>query len=384
MTHSVDGKTKCDFAVIGLGVMGSAAAHELATRGKDICAFEQFDLGHRRGSSHGESRAIRMAYSEGPFYVKLLQEAYEKWDELQGGRHGRLFKRVGILEAGYPGSELVQGVWKSAQSNNLVDKLGSRESLAHFPQFHIPEDWDVVFERNGGFLRPELIVAELQRLAEAAGAKIWPNTPVTKIIPKSGSVMLETVRGTIKAGAVIVTTGPWMTSEWLQELLPALKPRLTLTRQSTVWFQPARPERLSQIPVFALEVAKDKIFYGFPSLTEKGVKVAAHTHGAQLEDLDAPLSALGAGDIDPLRDFLSEYLPDAVGPISDSETCIYTNTADAKFIVDRHSSYPHIVFASPCSGHGFKFASILGPILADMAQGNYARYERLGVSNFKL
>jgi sarcosine oxidase len=374
-------KPKCDVVVVGLGVMGCAATYDLSRRGKDVRAFEQFDFGHDRGSSHGESRAIRIAYFEGPYYVALLKEAYAQWDDLQGPS-GALFRRTGMLEAGYPGSKMVEGVRASAKLNGLA--LGSRNDLAKPPQFRIPADWDVAFERDAGYLRPELIMAEFARRAAANGAKLHPNTKVTEIRPRAESVTVETTAGTVEAGSVIIVAGPWMTSDWVAELLPDLKPRLSLTRQTTAWFRPQRPEHFAQMPVFGLEVAEDKIFYGFPDITGAGVKVATHARGIELGSPDDPVRAAGPEDSRPLEDFLREYIPEAVGPVTQRQTCVYTNTEDGDFIIDRLPSDPRIVFASACSGHGFKFASILGPILADLALGDETRYGRFEISRFNL
>jgi sarcosine oxidase len=378
--HAPDWKAKCDVAVVGLGVYGCAAAYDLAKRGQQVCAFEQFDFGHTRGSSHGESRAIRMAYFEGPFYVALLKEAYRQWDEFQVPS-GNLFRRTGMLEAGYRGSAMVKGVRASAALNGL--DLGSRSELARFPQFRLPADWDVAFERDAGYLRPELILAEFARRAEKLGASLHPNTAVTAIRPRAGSVVVETTRGAVEAGSAIVVAGAWMTSEWVQEWLPELRPRLKLTRQTVAWFRPRNPALFVQMPVFGLEVAKDEIFYGFPDITGAGVKVALHSRGEALQDPDDAVAPAGAEDSRPLESYLRQYLPEAIGPIT-GQTCIYTNTSDGHFVIDRAPSYPQIVFASACSGHGFKFASILGPILADLSLGDEARYDRFEISRFKL
>jgi sarcosine oxidase len=236
-------------------------------------------------------------------------------------------------------------------------------------------------------------MAAYRRLAQQKGAKIFANTAVTRIAPHAHSVTLETSAGLVEAGQVIITAGPWMAAKWLEDILPALKPRLTLTRQTTAWFQPLHPERLANMPVFAFEVAKDEIVYGFPPLSGKGVKVASHVAGPTIDHPDdpvtpsdgaPPLEAFFAERIAPLKAFLREYVPDALGPMTDRNTCIYTNTHDGRFLIDRHPSYPHIVFASACSGHGFKFASILGPILADIAQRDDTRFEQLDIGQFAL
>jgi sarcosine oxidase len=375
------GPPTCDVAVVGLGVMGCAAVHDLSCRGKTVHAFEQFDLGHNRGSSHGESRAIRMAYFEGPHYVALLREAYRQWDAFQGPS-GALFQRVGMLEAGYRGSEMVEGVRSSARLNGL--ELSSREILTAFPRFRIPDDWDVAFEQNAGYLRPELIAAEFLRRARETGAHIHPQTRVTNIRPRAGGVAVDTSRGTVEAGAVIVVAGPWMTGKWLEDLLPGLRPRLRLTRQTTAWFQPRRPELFAQMPVFGLEVAKDEIFYGFPDMTGAGVKVATHARGIELADADDPARPATPDDSAPLEAFLREYIPDAAGPVTQRQTCVYTNTQDGEFLIDRLATDPRVVFASACSGHGYKFASILGPILADLSLGDEDRYKRFEISRFAL
>jgi sarcosine oxidase len=235
-----------------------------------------------------------------------------------------------------------------------------------------------VFQPDAGFLRPENAIDTHMAAALALGAEVRMNTVVSTIVPMAGGVRLTTDDGTaIEAGSVIVSAGAW-----IGELFPELGRHLTLTRQVLGWFDPARPALVTPecLPVFLLE-SEDDIIYGFPDFAGMGVKAASHLHGRVLSSADAARQDADAADADRISHALARYVPAAAGPARALKTCIYTNTPDQDFIIGPHAEFPQIVLASPCSGHGFKFASVIGEILADLATSGTTPHD---ISRFRL
>jgi sarcosine oxidase len=371
---------RADVAVIGLGAMGSAAAFHIARRGRSVVAFEAYEPGHDRGSSHGESRIIRLAYFEHPSYVPLLRLAYANWRELERLTGETVLTTTGILEAGHPGSAVVAGSLAASRLHDLPHEvLDAREIARRYPAFALPSDWSGVFQPDGGFLRPELAIRLHCAAARAAGAELRTGTRVAAVEPVASGVRVRTEDGSIvEAGSVVVAAGAWV-----GDLVPALRPSLTLTRQVLGWFEPRRPElfRPDAFPVFIFE-AEDDAVYGFPDFAGTGVKAASHDPGEVVSRADAlPRRAGDAADEVRIRRALDRYLPAAAGPLRRMQACIYTRTPDEDFVVDRHPDAPRVVVASPCSGHGFKFASAMGEILADLALEDGTRHD---VSRFRI
>jgi len=354
-----------DVAIVGLGAMGSAALYHLASRGQRVIGLERATPGHEGGSSHGESRIIRMAYFEHPSYVPLLRRAYENWRALERATGAGLLTITGILESGIPGATVFDGARRAAVEHGLPhEMLSARQVAGRFPAFDVPNHWETLFEADGGFLRPELAIDTHIAAARGLGAEVRTHTEMTSVEPTAGGVRLKTADGgEIEAGAVIVSAGAW-----IGELFPELKPHLRLTRQVLAWFDLARPELVTpdRFPVFLLE-SEDEIIYGFPDLAGTGVKAASHLPGRVLDRAGDAAQNGGAADAEPVAAMLSRYIPGAAGPVRQLKTCIYTHSPDEDFILDRHPLYPQIVLASPCSGHGFKFASVIGEVLADLA-----------------
>jgi sarcosine oxidase len=378
-----------DVAVVGLGAMGSAALYHLAKRGLRVVGFERVHPAHEGGSSHGESRAIRLAYFEHESYVHLLRRAYENWRALECDTGTSLLTITGILEAGVPGSTPVQGSRASARLHHLEqEELTGAQVSARFPAFSLPDDWIAVYQPDGGILRPELACATHVKAAQAAGADVR-NIGIRDIRPSSSSVrLLAEDGGTVDAGSVVVAAGAW-----IGELLPLLRPHLHLTRQVMVWFAPKEPDlvRPSRMPVFLLDTGDDNV-YGFPDFAGSGVKAASHLPGGTLGRADEARQNASEADAKPVARVLERFCPAAAGRVRAMKTCIYTRigtprpdgTVDDDFVIDRHPDHPQIVLASPCSGHGFKFASVIGEILADLGTAGSTRYDlrRFGVSRF--
>ena len=357
-----------DAAVIGLGATGSAALFNLAKRELDVIGFEQFEPGHDRGSSHGESRIIRLSYHEDPSYVPLLRRAYEEWrafETIDDGEAGSLLTITGILEAGHSASASVASSLKAARLHDLhFTEMSGSDIGRRFPAFDLPPDWHGLFQPDGGFLRPELAVRRFVSAATRRGAEVRTKTVVRAIEPKLGSILVHTDEGVVEAATVIVAAGAW-----IGDFAPDLNRHLAITRQVIGWFPPRRPENfiVGRCPVFILDAEEDH-FYGFPDFAGTGVKAASHVRGTTLQhprDLDPQIAR---EDEDRIARMFARYMPDVGGPASRMMTCMYTRTADGHFLLDRSPHDPRVILASPCSGHGFKFVSLLGKVLADLVQ----------------
>jgi len=368
-----------DVAIIGLGVMGSAALAALARRGRRVVGIDRFAPGHDRGSSHGTTRIIRLGYFEHPSYVPLLRAAYPLWRELEARSGRSLLSVTGILEIGAPESDLVTGTLRSSRLHGLVHEILDAPSLMRrFPAFRLPGDFIGVFQPDGGFVRAEPAVAALQALARCAGAELRMEERVLAVEPHRDGVLVKTQHGGIIAECAIVAAGPW-----LKSLLPQFPVPIRVTRQVLGWFEPADRARaqfeVGRFPVFLLQ-NRDGIFYGFPDETD-GVKVAKHHHAGATVDPDHYDRAVSTADEGVIRTALKAHVPDADGRLLAAQTCLYTTTPDGDFILDRLPGCLQIIVASPCSGHGFKFAPVIGEILADLAVSDRTNHD---ISRFSL
>jgi sarcosine oxidase len=354
----------CDVVVIGLGAMGSAAVASLARRGCRVVGIEKYAPGHDRGSSHGATRIIRLGYFEHPSYVPLLRAAYPLWRELAAKSGLPLVQITGIVEIGAPDSELIAGTLRSSRLHGLAHEvLDAAGLMRRFPAFRVPAGYVGVFQPEGGFLRAEQAIHAQLALARDAGAQLRLGENVVAIEPRGGGVRVVTQNGAIDAGCAIVTAGPWVKS-----VLPGLPAPIRVTRQVLGWFEPHDRALFApgRFPVFLLQ-NEDGIFYGFPDDGASGVKVAKHHHADESVDPDRCDREVTAADEAMIRAVLAAHLPAADGRRLAAITCLYTMTPDGDFILDRLPGHDAIIVASPCSGHGFKFAPVIGEILADLA-----------------
>ncbi len=370
--------TAFDVAVIGLGAMGSAALRNLARRGAQVIGIERFAPGHDQGSSHGETRIIRLGYFEHPSYVPLLRRTYELWRELEAECQRPFVHITGIAEIGPPDGEVVAGTLRASRQHGLLHEvLDSAEVMRRFPAFRIPPDHVGVVQPDGGFLDVEPSIHGMIALAQAAGAEPRTGETVRAIKPSANGVRIDTDRGAIEAGTVIVAAGPWAT-----KLLPDLPVKLRVTRQVQAWFEPKdiAPFAAGRFPVFLLE-SRHGVHYGFPPHGGSAVKAAKHHHADQAVDPDTVDRTVSAADEALIRAALADHIPAANGRMTAAKTCLYTVTPDHDFIVDRLPGAPNVIVASPCSGHGFKFAPVLGEVLGDLALDGATRHD---ISRFRL
>ena len=354
-----------DVVVVGLGAMGSAALYALAQRGRRVIGIDRFEPGHNRGSSYGESRIIRMAYYEDPAYVPLLRLAYEAWERLETHTGEHILTITGILEAGIEGSALVEGSLRSARQHDIPhEELLPGQVNKRFPAFSIPFDWHCVFQPDAGILQPEKAINLFVKSARELGATIALGARVESVLPVGDHVEVHLESGeTIEAGSAVLAVGPW-----IRELVPELGSNMRLTRQPLMWFEPQERQlvRPSFMPVFFFH-APDDLIYGFPDFRGSGVKAASHLSGGELTSADEIRADVSDEEKAHLKRIMGRLVPAAAGRVRQTHVCIYTRSTDEHFVLGLHPSASQIVLASPCSGHGFKFASIFGEILADLA-----------------
>jgi sarcosine oxidase len=353
-----------DAIVIGLGGMGSAATVELSRRGLRVLGLEQYDLGHTLGSSHGHTRIIRKAYYEHPDYVPLVNRAYDGWYALEQRSGKHLLTEVPCLSMGDPTSQMVQGVLASARQHGLpVEHLAIDELRRRFPPFRLPEVYQGVLETSSGILYVDECVKVLQEEARKFGARLQDNEQVGGWQTANGSVNVRTTRGEYSAAKLIIAAGPWSA-----RLLDGIGVTLTVLRQVPMWFSTAKDAlfRRDVFPVFIADTA-DGLFYSVPALDPRGLKVAQHYGATEQPTPEGIDREVHESDELPVRRFLRQYLPEANGPRTKAAVCLYTLTPDRHFVIDRHPEHDAVVFAGGFSGHGFKFAPVVGEVLADLA-----------------
>jgi sarcosine oxidase len=355
-----------DVIVVGLGAMGSAAAQQLASRGVRVLGLEQFDIPHALGSSHGSSRMIRLAYYEHADYVPLLRRAYELWKSLEEESGQRIIHITGGLYAGPAESEVVNGSLGAARTHRIPhDMIDHAELAKRFPQFRFPQDYRGLLDHAGGFVLPERAISAHCALAMRRGAELHGREAVTEWKADESGVTVRTERDTYSAAHLVFCGGPWSA-----KLVRDLGVPLVVSRQVMLWFCPKRAEpfELGQFPVWAIDLPGGWFYYGFPihSDAAPGLKVALHKQGPPV-DPDTVSRTPTPEDEQTLRPMIERFLPDAAGPLLSARVCLYTNSPDHSFIVDRHPRHQNVTLACGFSGHGFKFASVMGEVIADLA-----------------
>jgi sarcosine oxidase len=366
-----------DAIVLGVGGMGSAALYHLARRGWRVLGLEQFDIPHAMGSSHGLTRIIRMAYFEHPRYVPLLTRAYELWRELQRATREELLVITGSVAAGRPGSQVFEGSLTSCKEYGLTHEVLSRAELGlRFPAFRLPPNFQAVLQPEGGFLVSERCIVSHVFQALAAGGEVHARERVLRWEPSGDGVRVKTDRREYEASRLVLTAGPW-TANMVDRLSGYAVPE----RQALGWFHPRRPElfQLGRFPVFNLSVDEGH-FYGFPIYGIPGFKIGLYHHLKQNVDPDEMDREANYTDEAPLRACIEKYFPEASGPVTALKTCLFTNTADEHFILDLHPDHPQVSIAAGFSGHGFKFCSVVGEIMADLAQNGTTAHDVSGFS----
>jgi sarcosine oxidase len=350
-----------DVIVVGLGGMGSAAAAHAASRGKRVLGLEQFQAGHDRGSSHGKSRVIRLAYFEDPAYVPLLRRAYELWRSLERQTGRRLLQITGGLMIGRPDSGVVAGSLRSAREHRLDHELLDAAAIrARWPALTPGPDVVALFEHEAGVVFPEEAIRAHLDIAVDNGARAHFNEPVERwqVLP-SGAIEVRTARASYETERLILAPGAWASNLFGIDWLP-----LEVEPQQLHWFIPAggaAPFATDRFPIYIWDLGNGIQFYGFPADDEHRVKVAFFRSKVKSEAA--------------MRDALRPCIPAlADGTLVETVHCQYTLTPDQHFVIGFHPDHPEVVIASPCSGHGYKFASVVGEILSDLAIDGRTRH----------
>jgi sarcosine oxidase len=359
--------------VVGVGGMGSATVAHLARRSVRVLGLEQYDIPHDRGSSHGLSRIIRLAYFEHPAYVPLLHRAYELWWELERDVQERLLIMTGSLDIGTVDSTVFGGALKAAQLHHLVHEVLEPEALRRrFPGYGLQAPLLGLYQPQGGLLAAERCIVAHVNTALHHGAHIHGREALQGWESRGDGIVVRTSRGAYQAQRLVLTAGAWT-----QRLVTQYKGTLQPERQVMIWMQPRVPAhfQIGAFPVFNMAV-EEGTFYGFPIYSIPGFKCARWHHLEQAIDDPASMDR----DCHPedeaiLRAFVRRYFPDGDGPTLSMHTCLFTNTPDTHFVIDAHPDCSNVFIAGGFSGHGFKFCSVVGEILADLAQDGSTRHD---------
>ena len=376
--HMAGRQTALDVLVVGLGAMGGAALAELARRGVRAAGVDRYEPPHTLGSSHGLTRIIREAYYEHPLYVPLVRRAYDRWQELADELGAPVYRRTGGCMIGPAEGELVSGALRSARAHGIEHEMLDQGAMARrFPQIGVAHGHVALLEARAGVLFAERIVAGHLAVARERGASVITGETVLGWEERRGAIECGTDRRRIRAARMLLCVGPWLSG-----FLASESPVLSVERQVVHWFEPRvgddrfGPERC---PVAIWEHDGGRLFYALPDFGD-GVKVAIHHEGAPATPENVERSSTD-DDERAARALTESFLPNAAGRLRASAVCLYTNTLDHHFLVDRHPASDRVFIVSPCSGHGFKFACVIGEIAADLALGERPAFD---LSPFRL
>jgi sarcosine oxidase len=341
--------------------MGAATGWRLAKRGAKVVCFDRHSPPHSLGSSHGESRITRTAYFEGSWYVRLLQETFPLWRELEQDAGAHLLTVTGALMIGQPSAEVVTGTLAAASEHGLDTRLLEANELGRRYPAHVVSAGDVaVLDAQAGFLRPEAAVSAMIDRLTALGGELRRGVVVTGVSSRRDGIEITTAGSVDKFDAVVIAAGAW-TRELVS--LP-----LTVERQVLAWLEiekDAGSLTPDHFPVFLRETNELGDIYGFPTLDGVSVKIARH-HDGDAADPDRVRRDVTEAELAPLQSFARTFLHGVSQRVIRTAVCMYTNTPDRHFVIDLHPDDPRIVVISACSGHGFKFAPVIGDIGADL------------------
>ncbi len=367
--------------VVGLGAMGSAACASLAARGAPVIGLDRFSPPHDMGSTHGGSRVIRRAYFEHPDYVPLLRRAFRGWNELESRTGLACFHRVGVLLIGGAESDVLRGSRQSADRYDIPVRHLDPDALAvAFPQFSLPETMYGLLEPGAGFLVPENGVQGHLEIARRYGADLRYGTRVLGLEADDQGGVVRIENGEIRAARIVVTVGAWV-----DHLLPSLRSRVEFAPQlkHIVWFLPRDVAACSagRMPAWVMDdggACGDGLYYGVPAwpgqIGPAGVKVGFHGPGAPV-DPDNGDRGPDAAVVTRFERDVHGFLPDVLDGPSAAATCLYTMSPDRHFVIDRLPGSSAVVFAAGFSGHGYKFAPVVGELLADLALQGHSNIE---------
>lgn len=355
-----------------MGSMGSAACYFLSKRGYKVLGLEQFDVSHEFGSHAGQSRIIRKAYFEHPDYVPLLERAYKNWKALEWETGKQVYFKTGLLYAGNPNNQIIRGVEESAALYKIdLDQLNSVAATDQFPQFKFPDGFEILFEPEAGIITPEKAIRLYANEAKKNGAIIQSNEKAIEWKKNGDGVIINTDKDSYQCNNLIITAGAWA-----GKMIPGFNDKIKVTRQFVAWIKTKNDEQfgLNNFPCWMIgDDIKHGCFYGFPLLDTKrfgepaGLKLAHH-YPDQVTDPDNVNRQTTEEDLKNVKYCLDRYLPGVFDSVLSTKICLYANSPDENFIIDNLPGFEdNVTVACGFSGHGFKFASVVGEILADLA-----------------
>jgi len=367
--------------VVGAGSMGMSAGYELARRGVKTLLIDAFDPPHTEGSHHGEPRLIRHAYSGDPTYIDMALRAQALWEEAEERTGAELMVKSGVLNLADSAVYSFKDRLTEAERRKVqVERLNAEEIRKRWPALAIPGSFEGMYEPNAGYLYSERCIAAYRQLALAEGAELLTNTPVTNVNAREGSITVHTRSGDYHGAAVIVSAGAWFES-----LSPFIHLPIRAVRKVVGWFESEPAFRAGSFPGFTLGT-KEGGYYGFPSIGGAGLKIGRHDTGLEWKPGDklAPFGSQEADEGD-LRRILGTYMPGAAGRLLKGAVCKYEHSPDEDFIIDKHPLHSNVFAAGGFSGHGFKFSSVVGEILADLVIDGHTRLDikPFSLSRFK-
>jgi sarcosine oxidase len=376
----VSARGEADVVVIGLGVLGASTLRQLARDGLRVIGVEQFAPGHVNGSSHGRSRAVRFLY-HAPEYVALLQPAIEGWRDLEAEFGRRIYWNCGTLFFARPGNPIFGQNLAVMASGGLRHELLDEAAVGRrFPAFSMPAGARAVFNEDGGMVDADAAVAAFIAGARSAGAEIRHGTRVRGLDlghVDAGNVRVQLDGETIAARHVVVAAGAWTS-----DLLPDLASPIRVTQQSWFTMRPRNraPVEPSQVPVWC---DYDTMYYGFPD-HGPGLKIADDTPGREVDPHGIDRPPVSAEEERQLTSYLGERFPSSILTLAETGTCLYTLTPDEDFllgVVPGSSGRASVVVGL---NHAFKFAPVIGRILADLAATGTTPFpiERFGIDRF--
>lgn len=360
-----------DVIIVGAGSMGMSAGYHLARRGVRTLLIDAFDPPHTEGSHHGEPRLIRHAYSGDPAYIDLALRSQTLWEQAETESGTKLFVRSGVLNIADPERYSFRGrIAEASQRNVSVESLTAAEIMTRWPGLHLPERFEAMYEPDAGYLFSERCVAAYRKLALAHGAELLSYTPVQDVKAYKGGVTVYTKSGEFHGAALILSAGAWF-----QSLAPFISLPIRAVRKVVGWFQSEPAFDSSVFPGFTL-AAEEGGYYGFPSMGGAGVKIGRHDTGLPWHPGE-PLLPFGSESSDEgdLRRALTKYMPGAAGKLLKGAVCKYEHSPDEDFIIDKHPEHDHVLIAGGFSGHGFKFSSVVGEILAELAVDGHTQHD---------
>lgn len=363
-----------DLIVVGFGGVGSAALYHASKKGWSALGLDQFGPSHNRGSSHGQTRIIRKAYFEHPNYVPLAEEAFQRWDELNKRHRTRpdikpLFEQTGVLQIGKPDSEVIEGVKRSAEEHELCIETTSPEKISErLPILKIDDSHIGLFEKEAGFLRVEQCIAAHLAQAKKRGATIVSDTHVHDWTASDDGVVVATSQGTFHGKRLVLSVGAWAST-----LLKIEGIELSVIPKQQNWYQIDRVEQklVNNFPVVFIEQNDGQQFYCLPELDSLGMKVARHTGGEFVTDVNQLSRDVDPEELERVEEFMKNHFHHTKRRLVHHSLCMYTMSSDGHFILDRHPKYANVVFAAGLSGHGFKFTPVLGNRLVEMLDGSF-------------